>query len=186
MNTGDLLDRVVAALSAAGIPYMLTGSFASSLHSIPRATRDIDVIIFPDREQLTRFVDSLSSANYHTDLDEAIDALRRRSQFNVIDYATGWKIDFIIPPFEEFNIQEFERRQTIRVGQLELSVVSPEDIVIAKLLWARAGESERQLEDAATVVRFQAEGLDRRYIDAWVRRLQLDDQWRSVCARTST
>lgn len=185
MITGDLLGRLVAALSAAGIPYMMTGSFASSLHSIPRATRDIDIIIFPNREQLTRFVNSLASANYHTDLDEAIDALRRRSQFNVIDYATGWKVDFIIPPFEEFNVEEFERRQTITVGELELSVISPEDIVVAKLLWARAGQSERQLEDAATVVRFQAEGLDRRYIETWVRRLQLEDQWRSVCERAA-
>jgi hypothetical protein len=39
-----LLARLVEVLDAAGIPYMLTGSYASSLHSIPRATRDIDIV----------------------------------------------------------------------------------------------------------------------------------------------
>jgi hypothetical protein len=181
----DLLSRIVAALNAANIPYMLTGSYASSLHSIPRATRDIDIIIFPDRDQLTTFVESLPRSTYHTDLEDAIDSLRRRSQFNVIDYATGWKVDFIIPPFEEFNVEEFERRQVIDVGDLQLSVVSPEDIVIAKLRWAKAGQSERQIEDAATVVRFQAEYLDRPYVERWVHRLGLEDQWASVCARAA-
>jgi len=176
----DLISRLVAALDAADVPYMLTGSYASSIHSIPRATRDIDVIIFPNRDQLTRFVQSLPSSSYYADLEDAIDSLRRRSQFNVIDYATGWKVDFIIPSFEEFNIEEFERRQVIEVGNLKLSVVSPEDIVIAKLIWAKAGQSERQLEDAATVVRFQGEKLDVSYIDRWVRRLNLESQWATV------
>jgi hypothetical protein len=185
MTADDLLGRLVAALNTAEIPYMLTGSYASSIHSIPRATRDIDIIIFPDRDQLTRFVKSLPASSYHADLEDAIDSLRRRSQFNVIDYATGWKVDFIIPPFEEFNIEEFERRQIVQVGDLQLSVVSPEDIVIAKLLWARAGQSERQLEDAATVVRFQAERLDRSYVERWVRRLELEQEWASVNERAA-
>lgn len=183
MTVQDLLGRVVAALDAAAIPYMLTGSYASSIHSIPRATRDIDIIIFPNRDQLTRFIESLPPSSYHSDLQDALDSLRRRSQFNIIDYATGWKIDFIIPPFDEFNVEEFERRVLIDADGLRLSVVSPEDIVIAKLLWAKAGESERQIEDAATVIRVQASKLDIAYVETWVRRLDLDDQWRSALQR---
>jgi hypothetical protein len=174
----NLLARLIAALQAAEVPYMLTGSYASSLHSIPRATRDIDIVIFPNREQLTRFIQSLPSSDYHTDLDDAIESLRRRSQFNVIDYATGWKVDFIVPPFNEFNIEEFERRGLIDVDGLQLSVVSAEDVVIAKLLWARAGKSERQIDDVATVIRIQASRLDVRYIEKWVHRLDLHEEWR--------
>ena len=104
---------MVAALEAAEIPYMLTGSYASSLHSIPRATRDIDVVIFPNRDQLTRFIQSLPADSYYSDLDDAIDSLRRRSQFNIIDYTTGWKVDFIIPAFDEFHVEEFARRKAV-------------------------------------------------------------------------
>jgi hypothetical protein len=156
---------------------MLTGSYASSLHSIPRATKDLDVIIFPDRDQLSRFLESLSSKDYYVDPEDALDALRRRSQFNIIDYETGWKIDFILPPFDEFNIEEFERRVIVEADGIHLTVISPEDIVIAKLRWAKAGESGRQIEDVATVLRIQESTLDMAYVERWVRRLQLEKEW---------
>ena len=89
MTIQDLLVRLVGALETAEVPYMLTGSYASSLHSIPRATRDIDIIIFPNRDQLTRFIQLLPASEYATDLEDAIDCLRHRSSFNIIDYATG-------------------------------------------------------------------------------------------------
>lgn len=162
---------------------MLTGSYASSIHSIPRATRDIDIVIYPNRDQLTRFIQSLPPGSYHSDLEDAIDSLRRRSQFNVIDYATGWKIDFIIPPFDEFHEEEFERRRLIEVDGVQLSIVSPEDIVIAKLLWGKAGESERQIADAATVIRLQGSRLDVAYIEKWARKLKIVSQWLSARAQ---
>ena len=42
MTTEDIFRRMAAALAEAGIPHMLTGSFASSYHGIPRATQDIE------------------------------------------------------------------------------------------------------------------------------------------------
>jgi hypothetical protein len=182
----NLLARLIAALEAAEIPYMLTGSYASSIHSIPRATRDLDIIIFPNRDQLTRFIDSLPPAEYHADLEDALDSLRRRTQFNVIDYATGWKVDFIIPPLSEFNLEEFDRRKWVEFEGMQLSVVSAEDIVVAKLLWAKAGESELQLDDAAAVVRLQRDRLDIGYIERWVRRLEVHEQWAAVRRRVAS
>ena len=52
MTAPDVFRRVVRTLEAAGIPYMLTGSFASAYHGVPRATQDIDLVIAPSREQL--------------------------------------------------------------------------------------------------------------------------------------
>jgi hypothetical protein len=49
---GEFLRRVTAALDTNGVPYMLTGSLASSMYGIPRATNDIDIVIAPAREQL--------------------------------------------------------------------------------------------------------------------------------------
>jgi hypothetical protein len=43
MSSTDVLRRIIAALGQAGIPHMLTGSFASSLHGLTRATQDIDL-----------------------------------------------------------------------------------------------------------------------------------------------
>ena len=45
MSTEDLFKRIITAFERVGIPYMLTGSFASSYHGEPRATQDIDLIV---------------------------------------------------------------------------------------------------------------------------------------------
>ncbi|HXZ81012.1 MAG TPA: hypothetical protein VEG30_13870 [Terriglobales bacterium] len=48
----DLLSRLTPALERAQMPYMLTGSVASSAHGVPRSTRDVDIVIAPTRAQL--------------------------------------------------------------------------------------------------------------------------------------
>jgi hypothetical protein len=56
MTTEDIFRRIIGALDATGIPYMLTGSCASSYHGIPRATQDIDLVIAPTAGQLRHLV----------------------------------------------------------------------------------------------------------------------------------
>jgi hypothetical protein len=48
----SLLRRILGALKDASVPYMLTGSYASSIHGTPRSTQDLDFVIAPDRDQL--------------------------------------------------------------------------------------------------------------------------------------
>src|SRR5258708_3761797 len=48
----DFLRRICAALELNHVPYMVTGSVASSIHGDPRSTNDLDVVIAPTREQL--------------------------------------------------------------------------------------------------------------------------------------
>ena len=42
-----LLARIVGLLDAAGVPFMIAGSFASAVHGLPRTTQDLDVVIDP-------------------------------------------------------------------------------------------------------------------------------------------
>lgn len=180
MTAEGLFGRLTAALDRAEVPYMLSGSYASSIHSVPRATRDIDIVIFPTREQLTRLIEQLPADRYYVELEAAVDALRHRSQFNIIDFETGWKVDFIIPPFTEFSVEEFERRRVVDLHGVSIVVASPEDVILSKLRWAKAGASERQVEDAASVIAFQRDDLDLAYIERWVRKLELSEQWRAA------
>lgn len=43
MTAEELFRRITGALDRAEIPYMVTGSFASAFHGVPRATQDIDL-----------------------------------------------------------------------------------------------------------------------------------------------
>jgi hypothetical protein len=76
---------------------MVTGSIASSVHGVPRATQDVDVIIEPTREQLVALMHRFAEPIYDADIDDALDAFRRRSMFSVIDRRSIWKVDFIFP-----------------------------------------------------------------------------------------
>lgn len=177
MSTTALFERLRRMLESSGMPYMLTGSYASAVHGTPRATQDIDIVIGPSPAQLGTLLEQLADTAYYVSREAALDALARRSQFNVIDFETGWKVDFIIVKAREFSREELARRRAIEVDGVPLYVASAEDVVIAKLEWAKLGASTRQLEDVAGIVRMQAEQLDRAYVERWVAELGLSAQW---------
>jgi len=47
MTHEDALELLLSKLDECKIPYMITGSFASNIHGLPRATQDADIIIPP-------------------------------------------------------------------------------------------------------------------------------------------
>ena len=140
-----LLARLVRLLDAADIPFMIAGSFASAAHGLPRTTQDLDVVIDPaDGDALELLVQSMTPEDYYVDADAARDALRRRGMFNVIDQASGWKVDFIVRKNRAFSRDEFARRTQLSLLDVPVWVASPEDTVVAKLEWSKqSGGSER-------------------------------------------
>ena len=179
---GELLRRVTAALDAHGVPYMLTGSLASSMYGVPRATNDIDIVVAPTRDQLLSIVTLFQRTGLTVTTEAALSALRNNTQFNVIDFPRGLKVDLILRKDRPFNLTEFDRREKHEVEGMSLSIATPEDVLLAKLEWARIGESERQLIDAAGILKVQGEVLDLAYIQQWVDRLGLEAQWAAARA----
>jgi hypothetical protein len=184
LGAGDFLARLSAKLTAAGIRLMVVGSFASSFHGVPRSSQDLDLVIDPDAASLRRFLDSLPAAEYYADADAALDALRGRGQFNVIDTATAWKADLIVRKARPFSIEEMRRPIEGDLLGARILVASAEDTVIAKLEWAKlGGGSELQLRDAAGIVTLHGmSNLDVVYIERWIRELGLEDSWHRLLA----
>ena len=102
--------------------------------------------------------------------------------FNVIDLSTGWKIDFILRKSRPFSREEFRRRVRVNLQGVSLFVATAEDIVVAKLEWSRLAQSQRQIDDAASILRARQDALDRSYIDKWTRELFLEDEWKKARA----
>ncbi|MFC1643018.1 hypothetical protein ACFL5O_10110 [Myxococcota bacterium] len=175
-----VIHRFASLLDTAGIPYMLTGSFASGFHGAPRATQDIDIVISPNFASLKRFLNALAEDQYYVSQEAALGAYGRESLFNVIDFASGWKLDLICRKSRPFSVCEFERRAPQQLAGMTVYVTSAEDVVLSKLEWGKLSQSERQLEDAAGIVRIQGGQLDVEYIRDWVERLGLRDGWKKV------
>ena len=66
---------------------------------------------------------------------------------------------------------------------MRLQTASAEDILVKKLWWTKLGPSERQMNDAAGIVKVQAGSLDVEYVERWVAVLELDEQWQEVLRR---
>lgn len=174
---GDLLAAIADRLEAAGVPYMVVGSIAGSFHGLPRTTVDVDVVIDPTAEALREFVDALPADDYYVAETAVLEAFDRRSSFNIIEQATGWKVDLLIRKDRPFSASEFERRTAVPIFGRHTPIATAEDTIIAKLEWARAGESERQLRDVAGILDVSGETIDREYIGRWVEELRLQDAW---------
>ena len=180
MTLSAILQRIVAILDEASIPYMLTGSLAAAFYATPRATQDIDLVLEISPEQAGMLTAQLQSAGLHVSSDAAQEAIRLEGQFNAIDPDTGWKVDFIVRKSRAFSVKEFGRRQSQNVLGMDLFLVSPEDLIIAKLEWARKGQSELQLKDVQGILRNSESDLNRTYVEHWIGELGLTEIWKTA------
>ena len=183
MSIQEVFKRIVSALNQAGIEYMLSGSFASAYYGAARSTQDID-FIHASSAQLRSFIGALPAGDFYADLDSALEAHQRQSMFNVIDQATGWKIDFMIRKARPYSQEEFRRRLHVTLHGVALLIVTAEDAVISKLEWAKLAQSPRLIEDVAAILRAQGEAqgetLDHSYVQKWVAELGLRDEWKKA------
>ncbi len=177
MNVEAPLERVIPVLERARVSYMLTGSVASSVHGTLRSTQDLDIVIEASLQQVQQMIREFQAADFYADEGQASTALANRSQFNVLDNVTGWKVDFIFSEESEYGLSALARRETINLGGLSVQIARAEDVVIAKLRWAKLGGSQRQIEDVAGVLNARKNELDSPYIEHWVKKLGLSEQW---------
>lgn len=65
MGQVDLLRYAVRALEAAGVAYMITGSYASSLQGQPRDTHDIDLVVELRPPQVATLLSAFPEDRYY-------------------------------------------------------------------------------------------------------------------------
>jgi hypothetical protein len=180
MAEQDVLAFVTRLLADLEVPYMVTGSLASSVHGRPRTTHDADIIIDPTPAALDRLVAALAASGFYVDGTVAREALRSRRQFNAISTATAFKVDLILRKDRAFSREEFRRRQTTDLAGAPVSLATAEDAILSKLEWAQKGGSERQIADAAGIVAVKGHSLDRGYIERWAVELGILDLWQRI------
>lgn len=175
----QVLKFVTKTLEELSIPYMLSGSVAGSFYAQPRMTRDIDIVIELAAEQVPK-VFEVFSKDFYVDKDDVAEAVHVQGMFNIIHYQAVVKIDFIVRKDSAYRQLEFDRRIKKLIGDFELWVVSPEDLIISKLFWAKDSKSELQLNDVSSIVKYQVDRLDSDYIVYWVRELGVEQLWEEI------
>ncbi len=162
---------VSAVFDDLGIAYHVGGSFASSIHGIPRQTQDLDMVAALPPESIVALSDRLAG-EFHVDPESARRAVSERSSFNLIHLESGIKVDVFIRGKDPFDHEEFRRHRAepVQFGpQQRLFIKSAEDTLLRKLQWYRLGgeASDRQWSDSLGIVRVQGERLDLDYLRHW-------------------
>ena len=147
---------------------MITGSIAMSYYSIPRMTRDIDIVI--EIDNVGKFY-NLFKDDYYIDIEMIKNSVYHQSMFNIIHLTEIIKIDFIIRKDSDYRKKEFDRKKQFKFGADYIYFVSIEDLIISKLMWFKNSHSGMQLDDVKNLLK---EKIDLKYIKEWSVKLEID------------
>ncbi|MBK6506863.1 MAG: hypothetical protein IPG02_14640 [Ignavibacteria bacterium] len=172
----DTLRRVVGKLEEGGFNYMLTGSMAMGFYSIPRMTRDSDIVIVLSDKDIRKFV-RLFEEDFYVDEYMVRESWNSKLMFNIFDKKSLFKIDFIIMQNETYEVLKFERKRRFAFEGFEINVISIEGLIVSKLLWARNSESEKQLNDVRNLLKYMTE---KDYLLKTIKDLDLDDMYKKI------
>ncbi len=172
----DVIVVVVKALEAAGIEYAITGSVASGIHGEPTSTQDVDIILRMTSRQAQQVADELPDRSY-CNKESLIEAAQNGGFVNLIDMETTFKVDLSVVSPTPFHREVFQRRQAkeFEPGGPTFDVVSPEDIILMKLVWRKDSRSTKQWENALSVARVKGARMDWKYLFEQAMNLDIQD-----------
>jgi hypothetical protein len=148
---------------------MVSGSMALNFYARPRMTRDIDVVVALDAGDVDRMT-ALFARDFICEPEALRDAVQRRGMLNLIHREWIVKVDVVVRKDSAYRIEELRRRRRVRLGAAEIAIVTPEDLLLSKLHWAKESRPEMQLGDARSLIA-SVEALDWAYVEHWAREL---------------
>lgn len=172
----DVLRIIGERLESAGIPFMLTGSFALGYYGKPRMTRDLDFVVALIARQVDGLVAAFSQ-DFYIDEGAVRTAVKSQRMFNLMHFASGIKVDLIVRKDSEYRQVEFERRKPVELANVSTWITSREDLILSKLIWARDANSELQKRDVRTLL---DDSVDWSYLREWATKLGISDMLEEV------
>ncbi|GAA5531436.1 hypothetical protein [Herpetosiphon gulosus] len=171
----EAIQPVVALFERLGVVYHLGGSLASSLHGMPRATLDVDLVAQLEPAHIPVLVAELSPLFYcsETEMQDALAHDTMFPSFNLIHLTMGVKIDVFVPQPSPYLHSRLSRSVAIALDEQTpatvVRVAAVEDMILTKLLWYEAGNrtSDRQWGDIVGMLAIQQTTMDWEYLTMW-------------------
>ena len=174
-DSTDITVRLHYILSDLGILYYVTGGVAAIAYGEPRTTRDVDIVLEIAPSQVDTLVAVLVNNGFYVPGADDVKTGRMRS-LSVTHIETVSRADLVVSGSGAFDQLRFQRRRLIAMPTGEqVYFSSPEDIILAKLLWGQRSRSEKQWRDVLGVLKVQQMALDYGYLGEWAERLELSE-----------
>lgn len=170
--TPALVQDFLLILNRLGIPYMVGGSFASSVWGIPRQTHDLDLAVLLPVESVEPLYEAVRD-DYMASLSDMHEARTSREEFRafqLIHFEETFKLDIFVLRDNEYTGTSFARVRPYHLfPDLAVPFASPEDTIITKLRGFVLGNrvSDKQWNDIVQVLEMQRGSLDEEYMTHW-------------------
>jgi hypothetical protein len=182
----DSVPAVVArlrdVLEASGLTYAFGGAIALAAWSEPRATADVDVILWIDAEGIDEAVQLLRRAGVVLSLEAARTGARERGMFAGMVGAT--RVDVFVPSIPFYD-EAARRRVRITIGDGSTWVHSAEVLATFKMLFFRP----KDLIDVERMLQVRGPAFDRAFVREALVDMLSDDpritKWDELTARVT-
>ena len=118
------------------IPGAIVGAVATSVRGKPRHTDDVDAVVFADDMRWDRILESVGRYGFVPRIEDALGFAAHSRVLLLRHEPTGTDVDISLGalPFER---EMLERSSLVKVGRLQLRLISAEDLIIMKSLARR-------------------------------------------------
>ena len=181
MTPHEAVERVIAALRAAGQAHLVTGALASNHYGIERSTKDADIVLETAPGDFAAFAAALGP-ELTLDPQVTFETITGSLRHIITLRGTPFVIELFLLSSDPHHQERFRRRRPAHLARIttETWIPSAEDVVIQKVRWGRL----KDLDDALNVLAVQGDALDFTYIEKWCdthgTRARLEELRRSI------
>jgi hypothetical protein len=180
-TVSSVVASLIDVLAPCGIPYAFGGAIALAAWSEPRATADVDVVLFLDPTRIDEAITLVRAAGVTLTDEGARAQASTRGMF--VGMAGNVRVDVFVPSIPFYEIAEAHCVPT-RIGGRDTFVHSAEVLAVFKLLFFRP----KDLLDVERMLQIRGAAFDRAFVrDALCEMLPYDpriEKWDAICART--
>jgi hypothetical protein len=160
----DVTLRVIDALNASSVNYMLVGSFSANVYGIPRSTKDADFVLQLDGDLAPAFYEGLGEdvkIDPQLKFETNTGTLKQEIRFS----GTPFTVELFRLSNDSFDQERFRRRTSVNLLGRTTFIPTAEDVVVMKVRWLR----EKDRVDIRNILAVQQGKLNWPHIEKWCR-----------------
>lgn len=156
MKFENFVRKFLSALEKAKVKYAIIGGVAAIFYGRPRTTVDLDVVVLI--EEIEEFCKLLKKEGFEIKREEFEKLLEEKQHITIFLKNSPFRVDLkgIYSSLDEASLK---RRRKVKIFEKNAWVESPEDLIVAKLVYG----STQDLEDVRAILLRQKK-LNWRYL----------------------
>ncbi len=166
--TGDeAVVEIVRILETLQIPYMLSGSLATNLYGVPRATEDADFVLQLEGGNRMRELAQRLPPQLYVEQQATFETITASQKYVCRLRGSKFQIELFRLTSDTYDQQRFSQRYRLETSYGAIWVPTVEDVVVNKLLWIQRANRVKDTDDVRNVIGVQQQHLDWDYVHHW-------------------